>query len=137
MPYIDPSISELSPEECWRLLESQELGRLAYLLGDEVNLVPVNYAVDDGTLLFRTAEGNKLLGVLLHPQVVFEVDVVEDSEARSVILRGTARRLEEDEEHRADDIGLMAWVPTLKYDVVEIRPTQVSGRGFVIDRTAT
>ena len=131
-------VTELSAEECWAALREDEFGRLAYLLGDEVDLVPVNYAVDDPadgpSLLFRTAEGSKLLGIVMHPQVVFEIDRYDEHEARSVILRGHARRLEEDEAHRAEQVPLRPWVPTLKYDVVEIVPDQVSGRRFVLDR---
>ena len=135
---MDEAVTVMSPDECWAALRAEEFGRLAYLLGDEVGLVPVNYAVDDTSagpsLLFRTAEGSKLLGVLLHPQVVFEIDRVGEREGLSVVLRGEARRLEEDEAHRAELLPLRPWVPTLKYDVVEIVPTEVSGRRFVLER---
>jgi nitroimidazol reductase NimA-like FMN-containing flavoprotein (pyridoxamine 5'-phosphate oxidase superfamily) len=131
-------VTVLSTEECWEILRQEEFGRLAYLLGDEVDLVPLNYAVDDSTdqpcLLFRTAEGSKLLGILMHPKVVFEIDQYDESQARSVIVRGRARRLEEDEAHRAENLPLRPWVPTLKYDVVEIVPDQLSGRRFALER---
>ena len=131
-------VTVLSNDECWTALRQEEFGRLAYQLGDEVDLVPLNYAVDDiasgPSLLFRSAEGSKLLGVLLHPQVVLEIDRYDEHEAVSVIVRGQARRLEEDEAHRADQLPLRPWVPTLKYDVVEITPERVSGRRFVLDR---
>jgi nitroimidazol reductase NimA-like FMN-containing flavoprotein (pyridoxamine 5'-phosphate oxidase superfamily) len=135
----DEVVTVLSTEECWAALRADEFGRLASALGDEVGLVPVNYAVDDAgrdgpTLMFRTAEGSKLLGVLLHPQVVFEIDRYDEHEASSVIVRGRARRLEEDEAHRAEQLPLRPWVPTLKYDVVEIVPEQLSGRRFVLER---
>ena len=128
----------MSTEECWDALEQEELGRLAYVLGDEVGLTPINYAVDhstgDPTLLFRTTEGSKLLGILLHPQVVFEIDRYDEHAALSVVVRGRARRLEEDEEHRAELLPLRPWVPTLKYVVVELVPEELSGRHFVLDR---
>ena len=59
-------VTELSLEECWTELRGQEFARLAYVLGDEPGLVPLNYAVDDSgpdapSLLFRTAGGSKLL----------------------------------------------------------------------------
>lgn len=135
---MDEVVTVLSTEECWETLRGEEFGRLAYVLGDEVDIVPVNYAVDDPaegpSLLFRTAEGSKLLAVLLHPQVVFEIDRYDEKEASSVIVRGQARRLEEDEAHRAEQLPLRPWVPTLKYDVVEIVPDRVSGRRFALDR---
>ena len=133
MGYQDERITVLSTEQCWELLRAARFGRLAYRLGNEVNLVPVNYGVDGDRLLFRTAEGDKLLGVVMNPDVVFEIDEHDDRRAHSVVVRGLARRLEEDEEHRADEIGLESWLGTVKFNVVEIRPTSLSGRAFVLD----
>ncbi|WP_121254178.1 pyridoxamine 5'-phosphate oxidase family protein [Nocardioides ferulae] len=133
--YVDEDVvRELSEEECWGMLDRQEFGRLAFHLRDEVHLVPINYAVDHGTLLFRTAEGEKLLGVVMHHDVVFEVDEYDEHQAASVIVRGNARRLEEDEAHRAENVPLRPWVSTPKYDVVEITPTLITGRSFRLDR---
>ena len=134
MDFDEDIITELDQEECWAALRADEFGRLAYRLGDEVNLVPLNYTVDDSTLLFRTAEGSKLLGIVLNPDVVFEIDSYGESSATSVVVRGTARLLEEDEEHRADTTRLRQWLPTLKYNVVEITPVTITGRRFVLER---
>jgi uncharacterized protein len=135
MDYDDGVTTELTTDECWEALKRDEFGRLAYLLGDEINLVPVNYAVDGETLLFRTAEGDKLLGVVMHPEVVFEIDhFPDDDHAVSVIVRGSARKLEEDEAHRAENVPLRPWVDTLKYNVVEIQPTRLTGRRFELHR---
>ena len=125
-------VEELSVEECWQLLEREEFGRLAYRLVEEVHMVPINYAVDAGTLLFRTASGNKLLAAALHSDVAFEIDWHDDLAAWSVVVRGQLRRLHEDEQHRAD--GLQSWVPTLKYEVVELEPVSVTGRRFFLRR---
>ncbi len=127
-------VSILSDEECWDLLRSEEFGRLAFHLAEQVHITPINYAVDGETLLFRTAEGSKLLAVVMNPDIAFEIDSYSEDLATSVILRGTARLLEEDEEHRAENVPLRPWVPTLKYNVVEIRPTELSGRRFELSR---
>ena len=129
----DP-VGVMTADECWEMLRAQEFGRLAFHLAGEVHLAPVNYAVDHDTLLFRTAEGSKLLGVVMNPDVAFEIDEFDEHHARSVVLRGVARRLEEDEHHRAENVPLRPWVPTLKYDVVEIRPTEITGRSFELSR---
>lgn len=130
MTIYDDIVSELTTEECWEVLRGEEFGRLAYLLGDEVHIAPVNYAVDGETLLFMTAEGSKLLGVVMNPEVVFEVDRHDDEVAHSVIVRGRARQLAENEEHRVEGAGLRTWIDTLKYNVVEIAPTRITGRRF-------
>ena len=130
----DEVVTDLTLEECWQMLRDEEFGRLAYRLVDEVHITPINYAVDGGTLLFRTAEGNKLLAVAMGSEVAFEIDRYGEESARSVVVRGSARLLPEDEAHRADNLPLRPWVPTLKYNVVEIQPNVVSGRAFELSR---
>ena len=130
----DDVVTELTSEECWEMLRDEEFGRLAYRLVDEVHITPINYAVDAGALLFRTAEGSKLLAVVMGSEVAFEIDRYGEDWARSVVVRGPARVLPEDQAHRAENVPLRPWVPTLKYNVVEIEPKVVSGRAFELSR---
>lgn len=130
----DERVLQLDEDECWAFLEGHELGRLAFRLADEVHIVPINYAVDGRTLLFRTAPGEKLLAAALGSSVAFEVDEFSDHDARSVVVRGSARRLEEDEAHRCELVPLRPWIGDERYDVVELRPAVVTGRAFHLDR---
>ena len=130
----DQTVTELSQEECWQMLREEELGRLAFRMVDEVHIAPVNFAVDHDTLLFRTAGGEKLLAVAMGSEVAFEVDRWTEDTARSVVVRGSARILSEEEEHRADNLPLRPWVGTPKYNVVEITPRVVTGRAFRLSR---
>jgi hypothetical protein len=50
-----------------------------------------------------------------------------------VVARGHLRRLEEDEQARADDRPGRPWVSTPKYDVVELTPDTVTGKRFRLD----
>ena len=86
----DEVVTELTSEECWEMLREEEFGRLAYRLVDEVHITPINYAVEGGSLLFRTAEGNKLLAVAMGSEVAFEIDRYGEDSARSVVVRGTS-----------------------------------------------
>ena len=133
----DDAITELSAEQCWDMLREEEFGRLAFRLIDEVHITPINYAVDGRTLLFGTAEGDKLLGVVMGSDVAFEIDRYGVESARSVVVRGTARLLGEDEAHRAEHVPLRSWVDTSKYNVVEILPNVVTGREFKLHRPWT
>jgi len=130
----DVPVVELTLEECWALLEDEEFGRLAYRLVDEVHLVPINYVVDGRSIMFRTASGNKLLAAALSSDVALEIDWHDDLAAWSVVARGRLRRLEESEAHKVDDLAGQPWVPTLKYDVVELDPEVVTGRRFRLHR---
>jgi uncharacterized protein len=137
---MDEPTTRMGTAECWEFLRRHELGRLAHHLADEVHIAPVNYAVDHDpatgrrSLLFRTAEGSKLLGVVMNPDVAFEVDEIVGERATSIVLRGRARRLEEDEEHRAENLPLRPWVGTEKWNVVEVDVTEISGRRFELAR---
>ena len=53
-------LEELDREECLRLLRSHVMGRLAVALPARAPVVPVNYAVDGETIVFRSDPGDKL-----------------------------------------------------------------------------
>jgi len=119
----------LTDDECWDRLAEQQLGRLVTHVGDVLDIFPVNYTVDGESLVFRTAEGSKLTELTINDQVLFEVDEYTDTDAWSVVVRGTARRLDTPEEVRAaDKLPLRPWIPTLKYNYVRITATSLSGR---------
>ena len=99
--------------------------------GGEIDVFPVNYIVDERTLLFRTAPGTKLAELTAHDAVAFEVDGYGEHDAWSVVVKGTAARLDHQAEiDRADSLPLVPWIPTLKYTYVRITPTSLSGRRF-------
>ena len=130
----DTPVERLPEDECWALLAQEEFGRLAFRLVDEVHLVPINYLVDDGTQHNRSAPGAKLLAAELESDVAFEIDWHDDQAAWSVVARGHIRRLDEAEEDRVDALPLRSWLDTHKYDVVQLVPTSVTGRRFVLTR---
>lgn len=131
----DQPMVELTVEECWALLSEAEVGRLAYRLVDEIHLVPLNYAVEGRSILFRTAAGNKLLAAELESEVAFEIDWFGDETAWSVLVRGHLRHLDEVEQDRLAGLDIHPWVPTLKYDHVELTPSAVTGRRFLLRRS--
>jgi nitroimidazol reductase NimA-like FMN-containing flavoprotein (pyridoxamine 5'-phosphate oxidase superfamily) len=124
-------IAVLDDKDAWRLLGSVSLGRLVTTFGGQLEIFPVNFVVQDGSVLFRTAEGTKLFTTVMNDQVLFEADDHTATEGWSVILRGTARVLTTAEEIReADQAGLMPWVPTVKLRYVRVTPTEISARRF-------
>lgn len=127
-------VASLTPEECWDFLRREEFGRLAFSLDGEVHIVPINYAVDESRLVFRTAEGSKLLAVLQGGTVVFEIDDIGGESAGSVIVRGHAEELDAEDARWADQLRLRPWVSTVKQHVVAINPTEVSGMRFQLHR---
>ncbi|MBC9956228.1 pyridoxamine 5'-phosphate oxidase family protein [Yimella sp. cx-51] len=126
---------EISDLECVEFLRSQELGRLAFHLLGEVHIVPINYALDsDGRIIFRTAEGSKLLAVTMNDDVAFEVDELDGERATSVVVRGRAQVLEGEAAYVADTVPLRPWLDTPKFNVVAIVPSETTGRRFQMHR---
>ena len=125
---------ELHPEECWEFLRDREFGRIALHLLDEVHIVPINYVVDDHRLLFRTAEGSKLLGLKMNADVAFEVDEIENEIAISVVVRGQAHELTGDRARLVEQLPLRPWVDTPKMRIVAIQATEITGRRFDLSR---
>lgn len=121
----------LDDDQSWKLIEGTKHGRLVVIVGGEPDIFPVNYAVNGRKLYLRTAPGNKLAELTINAKVLFETDGILSDEAWSVVLRGTARVLDQSADiAAAEALGLKPWVPTLKDFYVEIQPTSVSGRHF-------
>jgi uncharacterized protein len=128
-------VTALSEDECWEMLHGQEFGRLAFHLAREVHIVPINYALDaDRRIVFRTAEGSKLLGLTMNADVAFEIDEFQEDEARSVVVRGRARQLEGHEVDEVEQLPLRPWVDTAKFNTIAVEVDEVSGRHFELTR---
>ncbi|MBU3750309.1 MAG: pyridoxamine 5'-phosphate oxidase family protein [Mycobacterium sp.] len=126
----DP-VTVLDEGAAWNLLSSVALGRLVTSFGGQLEIFPVNFVVQNGTVLFRTAEGTKLFTTVMNDRVLFEADDHSAAEGWSVIVRGTATLLNSAEDiHRADQAGLMPWVATEKLRYVRITPGEISARRF-------
>jgi hypothetical protein len=126
------AIRSLTTDECWQRLTDHpaKVGRVG-IGGPSPDILPVNYVVDDRSLVFRTAEGKKLSAVGRGERVVFEVDEVAPGWKRgwSVVLRGFAELVtDSDERDRLDALPLMVWDPTPKTHYVRITTHAVSGR---------
>jgi nitroimidazol reductase NimA-like FMN-containing flavoprotein (pyridoxamine 5'-phosphate oxidase superfamily) len=131
--YETNPVEILDDEQCWELLLSSSLGRLALSVGGHPEIYPVNFVAVDRRLVIRTAEGTKLLELTVNSNVAFEADGVGRDEAWSVVVKGTARILEKRSEiDAADELPLRPLIPTLKYIYVEITPQSVSGRRFLL-----
>jgi nitroimidazol reductase NimA-like FMN-containing flavoprotein (pyridoxamine 5'-phosphate oxidase superfamily) len=125
-------ISILSETESWNLLSSMALGRLVTSVDGEPAIFPVNFVVQHHTVLFRTAEGTKLVSAAINNEVLFEADDHGVTDGWSVIVKGTARILHTDEEiDEAERAQLLPWTATAKQHYVRIRPVRISGRRFV------
>lgn len=122
----------LTDEQTWKLLRGARHARLGLAVDGRPDIVPVNIRAHEGAVYFRTAPGSKLAELTVNPEVVVQADGILSDQAWSVLLRGTARRLETEAEiAEAESLGIQPWVPTLKDFYVRIDVQSVSGRHFL------
>ncbi|WP_115787989.1 pyridoxamine 5'-phosphate oxidase family protein [Arthrobacter silvisoli] len=131
----DAATEVLDPQECWELLRGVSVGRLAVWLGDRPDIFPINYAVDHGSVVFRTGAGTKLEAALGDYPVAMEADGVDPDTgvAWSVVLRGKAVPLKNiDDVVSSFSIPLFPWEAGHKDHFVRIPADSVSGRRFTV-----
>ena len=107
------------------------LGRIVTSAGGQPEIFPVNFVVQRRTVLFRTAEGTKLVSAAVNNQVVFEADDHDVGQGWSVVVKGAARMLRSREElEEAESAQLLPWTATLKQHYVRVLPVSITGRRF-------
>jgi nitroimidazol reductase NimA-like FMN-containing flavoprotein (pyridoxamine 5'-phosphate oxidase superfamily) len=125
----------LSAHESLALLRGSVVGRLAVAIGDHPDIFPINYVVDHGSIVFRTAEGTKLAAAVLGRGVAFEVDGYDEptGEAWSVVVKGHAVEIDQMQEvFAATDLPLFSWQAAPKHRFVRIEPVAITGRRFSV-----
>lgn len=117
--------------ECWALLETQPVGRLAVAIRNHPDIFPVNYLVDEKTIVFRTDPGIKLAAATAGASVAFEADFYdpETGEGWSVVVSGEAREVRKLEDQvRIEELPLVPAAGGRKNRWVRIHPLSISGR---------
>lgn len=122
----------IDDDECIRLMESTPIGRVAFMVDDEILALPVNFRWHEDGIVFRTLDGLKLAAAANNQNVCFEVDQW-DAESRSgwsVVVQGVSRQVENwAEEAQLDELGLIPWAKAEWRPIwVRIDPTSMSGR---------
>lgn len=134
-------LEELSQSECWTLLRTVDVGRLATPTPQGgVDIFPVNHLVDQGSIVFRSAMGTKLSNAVEADEVAFEADNaarthdLQTDDPWSVVVHGTAQLITIGTElFDTFDLTVRPWHVSNKPYFVRLVPTTVSGRRFRID----
>ncbi|MFI5963925.1 helix-turn-helix domain-containing protein [Streptomyces asoensis] len=129
------TFTELSRTECGDLLSTHGVGRLAVCTAQGPLIVPVNYSVVDGTIVFRTASGaTPSLGI--GAKVAFEIDRIDDafSQGWSVLVRGHARMVTDPVEagRLARQAHSTPWAGGRRDVWVRVEPYAVTGRRITV-----
>lgn len=133
---IDQGLELLTEDDAWTLLAQGTIGRIGLSMRALPVIFPVNYAVIDDSIVFRTAPGSKLSAAAAGAVVAFEVDDYErDSRTGwSVLVVGQAEVVHDlDTAFKVLEAKLAPFAPGVRSSLVRIRPDFVSGRRIVRD----
>ena len=124
----------LSLHECLRYLHSGNLGRLAFRVDRDIDLLPVSYASDGAIVVFRTGSWTRLQRSP-RVRVTFEVDSW-DPVTRvgwSVVLKGVAREVTTGEDPFSKALRkcrVRPLAPGKREHLIAIYPSEITGRRF-------
>ena len=132
----DRVIEELSAEECLTLISGGGIGRIAYTSRFGPAVLPVNYAFQDGAVVFRTAANGPLdedlrTGITgADYKVAFEIDSIDMATRGgwSVLIQGPAHRVTGAGEAAVRETGVEPWAPGPRELFVRIVPSRITGR---------
>jgi nitroimidazol reductase NimA-like FMN-containing flavoprotein (pyridoxamine 5'-phosphate oxidase superfamily) len=126
------SLEHLARSECLELLATAHVGRVGFVVDGAPQILPVNYAIDGDSILFRTSEGSVLNQVSL-AKVAFEVDCIDDDAQAgwSVVVHGYGTDIADaidPTSERLRRLALVTWAPGERHQWFVIRPYTFSGR---------
>jgi nitroimidazol reductase NimA-like FMN-containing flavoprotein (pyridoxamine 5'-phosphate oxidase superfamily) len=122
---------ELDREECARRLASGGIGRAAVSIGGLPAVFPVNFALLEGDVVFRTGPGTKLDAATAGSVIAFEIDHFDgySHTGWSVLVVGAARRITDlEEQARAEHLPLTPWADGHRDTFVRLEATRITGR---------
>jgi len=132
-------IESLEESECLRMLAAGRVGRLAYTGREGPTVLPVEYKLHEGSVIFHTLQGTfteeDLRTGIAHAdyQVAFEIDQI-DPVAQwgwAVLVVGSAHHVD-DQAERASIINAGAepgaWTGAEAAHLIQVRPRYIHGR---------
>jgi nitroimidazol reductase NimA-like FMN-containing flavoprotein (pyridoxamine 5'-phosphate oxidase superfamily) len=127
----------LDEAECLRLIGTGGVGRLAYNGRYGPTVLPVNYKLHEGSIVFRTAQDSAmdedLRTGIAHAEykVAFEIDEInpEAREGWSVLVQGSAHHVDTEAE-RASVVhaGVEPWPEGEREHFIRVTPSRITGR---------
>ena len=132
-----PLLEALDEAECLRLISPGGIGRIAYSGRYGLTVLPVNYKLHDGAIMFRTSQssptGEDLRTGIAHAefQVAFEIDHIDPAsqEGWSVLIHGPAHHMDSEAERQAVLASRVEpWPGGPREHAIRIIPDRVTGR---------
>jgi nitroimidazol reductase NimA-like FMN-containing flavoprotein (pyridoxamine 5'-phosphate oxidase superfamily) len=126
-------LKTLGREECLELLQQAVVGRNGYVTDGSAIILPVNFTVLDGDIVFCIAKGSTLSWLSLRGRLSFQADESSraDREGWSVLIHGVAREVTDPSELEILRRGTVrSWLRSPSEHWVRIRIETISGRAL-------
>jgi nitroimidazol reductase NimA-like FMN-containing flavoprotein (pyridoxamine 5'-phosphate oxidase superfamily) len=132
-----PVLEHLDKAECLRLISPGGIGRIAYTGRYGLTVLPVNYKLHWGSVLFRTPLDSLTLEDLqtgiadAEYEVAFEIDQIDTvaREGWSVLILGPAHEMTTGAERAAvEEAGVEPWPGGPRERAIRITPIRIAGR---------
>ena len=119
--------------ECWQLLDTTTVGRLAFTTADGIVILPVNFLVFEERIYVRTEPGSTISALADgRDDVAFEMDYHDgwNQFGWSVLVKGSTSEAGNVEAERATASSgrLGPWAPGNRSLVIVLTPRKMSGR---------
>jgi nitroimidazol reductase NimA-like FMN-containing flavoprotein (pyridoxamine 5'-phosphate oxidase superfamily) len=130
-------LEKLDEAECLRLISPGGIGRIAFTGRFGPTVLPVNYQLHQGTIVFRTVEDSPTdedlrTGIAnAEYKVAFEIDdfSVAAREGWSVLIQGALHHVESEAEQAAvRESGVEPWAGGPRELYLRVIPSRVTGR---------
>ena len=127
----------LDEAECLRLIAAGGVGRIGYSGRFGPTILPVNFALHEQTIVFRTGEhspmGEDLRTGIAYAEykVAFEIDEISPAtrEGWSILVQGSAHHVDSESElAEVRRSGVQAWPGGEKDLFIRIVPDRITGR---------
>lgn len=127
----DRGMEVLTRDECIRLLQLAHVGRIGLTAGSLPIILPLNFAMDDESIVFCTEPGAKLTAARAGDVVCLEIDDADDlnHEGWSVLVTGRLQEITDSgEAAAARQLPVRPWKATASPSYVRLPLELVSGR---------
>ncbi|WP_406457604.1 pyridoxamine 5'-phosphate oxidase family protein [Streptomyces sp. NBC_00876] len=126
---------ELDEADSWVLLGDHGVGRVALSSGEGPVVLPLNYQVLDGEVMFSTAEHSPLAAAD-GTEIAFEADHIDDAFSRgwSVLLVGPVHVVADEEAARRlrESAYSTPWAGEGRAHVMVLSPRRITGRKIIV-----
>lgn len=133
---VSTRLENIEADECFRLLGTREIGRVGISVSAIPEVLPVNYRLQEGNIVFRTGAGTTLHAATAGTAIAFEVDESDPVTLSgwSVLVGGLSEEVTDPQEDKqALAVLPNGWVPREHEHVIRLVPSRVSGRRIIRD----